>query len=81
MDDIRLFIQRILNVRVTKQRPTILMHLPDYRRAKRRFFELGQDMVDNYIYDPEHPTILLDDLMQAYELMQSGESLRVVLKP
>ena len=43
--DIRTTILYILNVLVTRQRPKFLMHMPEYKRAKARMFELGRKMV------------------------------------
>ena len=40
VEDIRLFITYILNILVTKQRPSLLLRDPRYRRAKRRVNEL-----------------------------------------
>lgn len=65
VDDIRTFIKRVLEVRITRQRPGFMMYLPDYKKAKGRFFQLGQEILDNYQPDPAHPTILLDDLLAA----------------
>jgi len=41
------------DVLVVHMRPRIMLRMPDYRRAKKRIFELGQRMIDSY--DPGAP--------------------------
>ncbi len=65
VDDIRTFIKRVLEVRVTKQRPAFYLKAPSYRRAKARCLALGQSIIDQHQPDPESPTYFLDDLLQA----------------
>jgi cytochrome P450 len=83
--DIRTFIKRVLEVRITGQRPGFMMHLPDYKRAKRRFFEFGQSVLDEYEPDPAHPTILIDDLLAAAaddpDFVPESDLVGVVLSP
>ena len=43
--DIRTTILYILNVLVTRQRPKILLQRPQYKKAKARVFELGEQMI------------------------------------
>jgi len=43
--DIRTTILYILNVLVTRQRPKILLKRPQYKKAKARVFELGEQMI------------------------------------
>ena len=85
VDDIRTFIKRVLDVRITHQRPGLMMYLPDYKKAKGRFFELGQDVLDSYQKDPEKPTHLIDDLLAASEadpvFVPKSDLLGVVLSP
>ncbi len=85
VDDIRTFIKRVLDVRITRQRPGFMMYLPDYKRAKGRFFQFGQEVLDNYQPDPDHPTILLDDLLAASaedpEFVPESDLVGVVLSP
>lgn len=45
--DIRTTILYILNVLVTRQRPKILLKRPQYKKAKARVFELGEQMIAN----------------------------------
>src|SRR5581483_1350956 len=53
--DIRTTILYILNCLVTRQRPKFLMHMPEYKRAKARMFELGRQMVAEYrAHEAEH---------------------------
>ena len=85
VDDIRTFIKRVLDVRITHQRPGLMMYLPDYRKAKGRFFELGQDVLENYQANPDKPTLLIDDLLAASEadavFMPQSDLVGVVLSP
>ena len=52
VDDLRVFLRYALNVLVVHMRPRIMLRMPDYRRAKKRIFELGQRMIDSY--DPSY---------------------------
>ncbi len=72
--DIRTTILYILNVLVTRQRPKFLMHMPEYKRAKARMFELGNKMVADYRAHaaehgekPEDQKTLIDDVMEAHK--------------
>lgn len=69
MHDIRNVILYILNVLVTRQRPKVMLHLPEYRKAKRRMTELGDKMVarghERYGKLPEDKCVLTDDIMKA----------------
>jgi cytochrome P450 len=71
--DIRTTILYILNCLVTRQRPKFLMHMPEYKRAKARMFELGRQMVADYraheaeyIAKPDDQKNLIDDVMDAH---------------
>ena len=68
-------------------RPRIMLRMPDYRRAKKRIFELGQRMIDSYDpsrVDPKQPT-LIDDIMAAAKqdetLFEGAELMTAVLGP
>jgi cytochrome P450 len=72
--DIRTTILYILNVLVTRQRPKFLMHMPEYKRAKARMFELGRKMVADYrahaeenAAKPDEQKTLIDDVMDAHK--------------
>jgi cytochrome P450 len=87
VDDLRVFIRYALNVLVVHMRPRIMLRMPDYRRAKKRIFELGQRMIDSYDpgrVDPKQPT-LIDDIMAAAKqdetLFEGGELMMAVLGP
>lgn len=87
VDDLRTFIRTILNVLVVRQRPRLFLYLPSFRRAQRRVFELGQQMIDAYDpsqADPDNPT-LIDDVMAAHakdpSLYVDGELMMAVLGP
>lgn len=67
--DIRITILYILNVLVTRQRPRFLLRTPKYKRAKKRVFQLGTEMIENYeatkaSRDHDARTII-DDVMEA----------------
>jgi len=69
VEDIRLFITYILNILVTKQRPSLLLRDPRYRRAKRRVNELGQGMIAARRGQPpatDDARTLIDDIMIAH---------------
>lgn len=54
-----------LKVYVTKQSPAFMLRLPSYKRAKRRFLEIGRDIVaEHRSTTREHPD-LVDDLLNA----------------
>lgn len=71
--DIRTAIMYILNVLVTRQRPKVLLHRPEYRKAKARVIELGQKMMDEWMAryrregeKPEDQKNLIDNIMEAH---------------
>lgn len=87
VEDLRLFIRTLLQVLVTRQAPRLWLYRPAYRRARRRVFELGQRMIDQYDptqVDPDHPTVV-DDIMAAHaqdpSLFVDGELMLAVLGP
>ncbi len=87
VNDLRLFIQTVLSVNITRHWPRIMLYSPAYRRAKRRVFELGQKMIDGY--DPNRgesePRTLIDDIMAARAadstLFEGNELMMAVLGP
>jgi hypothetical protein len=68
--DIRTAIMYILNVLVTRQRPAILLKRPEYRKAKRRVMELGEQMIRDatarYASTRPEDRNLVDDIMAAH---------------
>ncbi len=87
VEDLRIFIRTLLQVLVTRQAPRLLFYRPAYRRARRRVFELGQRMIDQYDptrIDPDRPTVV-DDIMAAHAedptLFVDGELMLAVLGP
>jgi cytochrome P450 len=87
VDDMRVFIRDLLNAKVTRTRPGILLYRPAYRKARRRVFEMGHKIIDSYDtdqIDPEHPT-LMDDIMAAHardpELFEGNELMVAALSP
>jgi cytochrome P450 len=67
MADIRTFIRTALLVRVTQQRPGLMLYSPTYRRAKARTLELGQKIVEQYRQNPpiDRAPNLVDDALAA----------------
>ena len=69
--DIRTTILYILNVLVTRQRPKFLLRNPEYKRAKARVFELGQEMIARYhakkARADDTARNFVDDVMEAHE--------------
>jgi cytochrome P450 len=69
--DIRTNILYILNVLVTRQRPWFYLLAPEYRRAKKRVFELGRKMVADWkkrerLPEGDPRRTLVDDVMEAH---------------
>lgn len=65
--DIRITILYILNCLVTRQRPKFLLHRKEYKQAKQRVLELGDQIKTDYLNgtrDVEGRT-LVDDIMEA----------------
>lgn len=90
--DIRITILHILNVLVTRQRPKILLQNPAYKRGKRRVFELGQKMVDDWFAErkahgdkPDEARNLIDDIMHAHvetpEIMPASDLILTLTGP
>ena len=78
--DIRVNILYILNVLVTKQRPGIMMKMPEFKKARARVDELGEKMVNEFFAHAEAGTLpknLLGDVMRGYlndpELIQKRD--------
>jgi cytochrome P450 len=67
--DVRTTILNILNVYVTRQRPRAVLRLPRYRRAKARFLELADQVIEQARArtGEDGPRMLIGDLMAAHE--------------
>jgi cytochrome P450 len=71
--DVRTTILNILNVYVTRQRPPVLLRLPRYRKAKARFLELADQVIEQARRRTGEdgpgpsPRMLIDDLMAAHD--------------
>lgn len=65
--DVVRFVRSALLVRVTRQRPAFLLALPGYKKAKRRTFALGQQIVDWHKANPpvDRAPDLIDDVIEA----------------
>lgn len=65
--DIYNFIRTALLVLITRQRPAFLLHLPPYKQAKRRSFELAKQIIDWHKANPpvDRPANLIDDSISA----------------
>lgn len=87
--DIRKTILYILNVLITRQRPAILLKMPEYKRAKARMVELGRQMVADYRARkepvPEDQRTLIDDIMEAHardpELVPESDLANLMVAP
>lgn len=66
--DVRTTILTILNVYVTRQRPRAMLRLPRYRKAKARFLELADQVIEQARQrtGEDGPRMLIDDLMRAH---------------
>ncbi|MCH9691585.1 MAG: cytochrome P450 [Gammaproteobacteria bacterium] len=71
VEDIRITIQNILNVLVTRQRPKILLKMPAYKKAFKRVTELGNLMVEDYYANKgkksQSEKTLVDAIMEEHE--------------
>ncbi len=65
--DIYNFIRTALLVLITRQRPRFLLHLPAYKNARRRSFELAASIVAYHKANPpvDRPPNLIDDALAA----------------
>jgi len=86
--DIRVNILYILNVLVTKQRPSFFKYMPEFKRASARVNHLGQEMVDEFFAHAEAGTLpknLLGDVMRGHlsdpELIQERDLILLLTGP
>jgi cytochrome P450 len=84
--DIRTFVRTALLVRVTRQRPGFLLHLPAYRRAKARSHELGQKIIEQHRRNPpiDREPNLVDDALAAVargEILVEDDLIPMALGP
>ena len=84
--DIRTFVRTALLVRVTKQRPGFLLHLPAYRQAKARSHELAQKIIERHRLNPpiDRAPNLVDDALAAVargEILVDEDLVPVALGP
>jgi cytochrome P450 len=80
------FVRNALLVLVTRQRPRFLLTYPSYRRARRRSFELGEQILDWHRRNPpvDRQPNLIDDALQAARegsLIQEKDLMPVALGP
>lgn len=73
VSDIRTAILYILNVLVTRQRPKVLLQRPEYKKAKARVVELGNNMINDWLAryrregeKPADQKNLIDNIMEAH---------------
>jgi cytochrome P450 len=69
VEDIRTSVRYILNVLVTRQRPKIMLRMPEYRRSRARVLELGRKLISDWHArrgDEGRERNLVDDIMEAH---------------
>ena len=54
-----------LNVHVVEKAPSILLRLPGYQRARRRFLALGREIIEEHLTQTRAQPDLIDDLLEA----------------
>ncbi len=87
LDDLVFFLRTILLVRVTRQRPAILLRSPAYRRAKARIFEFGHEVLAAHRANPsaKGSPDLIDDILalaaEDPEFLPESDLLIAVLGP
>jgi cytochrome P450 len=69
-DDLRIFINTILNVTVIRRWPRLMLYRPSYRRAHRRVYGFARDVIAVHQSTRRVRPDIIDDLVAAY---QSGE--------
>jgi cytochrome P450 len=85
--DVRTTILNILNVYVTRQRPRAVLRLPRYRRARARFLELADQVIEQARArsGEDGPRMLIGDLMAAHardpELLPDADLAAAVTGP
>ena len=83
-DDVTLFVRTIVAETVAKTRPRSVLDTPEYARAKRRSFELADDVIAAHRTEPAGPgrPDLVDDLLQALETdpgLMTPQELRIAV--
>ena len=87
LDSVITAVRTIIATRVTKQRPGILRKLPAFRKAKARFFEIGQEVIEAHAPErrQEAKPDLVDDVLALHredpEFLPEGDLLNAVLGP
>jgi cytochrome P450 len=87
LDDLVFFLRTVLMVRVTRQRPALLLRNPAYRRAKARIFEFGQEVLAAHRANPnaKGSPDLIDDILALAatdpEFLPESDLLIAVLGP
>lgn len=84
--DVAEFIRTALVVKMTRQRPGLLLHLPAYHRAKRRSLELAEQIVAYHRANPptnREPNLMDDALaaMQAGRVLTENDLVPIALAP
>jgi cytochrome P450 len=87
LDDLVFFLRTVLMVRVTRQRPALLLRSPAYKRAKARIFAFGQEVLAHHRANPNakgSPDLIDDILVLAAEdpeFLPESDLLIAVLGP
>jgi cytochrome P450 len=65
LESLIISIRTALNVHATKQWPSFMLRLPAYQRAKKRYFELGQKIVEKHRTTSREKPDLVDTVLSA----------------
>jgi cytochrome P450 len=65
-EDLRIFINTVLNVTVVGRWPRIMLYRPSYRRARRRVYELARAVIAHHQTTQRAQPDIIDDLLAAH---------------
>ena len=66
-DDLRVFINTLLNVTVVHRWPRLMLYRPSYRRARRRAYQFGREVIACHRTTRRAQPDIIDDLLAAHE--------------
>jgi cytochrome P450 len=79
-EDLRVFINTLLNVTVIHRWPRLMLHRPRYRRARRRAYEFARQVIATHKSTSREQADIIDDLLAAYdagEIYQTEAELQI----
>jgi cytochrome P450 len=65
-EDLRVFVNTILNVTVVHRWPRLMLHRPRFRRARRRAYEFARAVMADHLRRPRTPPDIIDDILAAH---------------